>query len=174
MSFYINDNLYAGKAGDQVAAAYRTGDDELPPPLGWHLILDLGGCDSALITDREHVAAWGERLHDRFKLAGIGPTVAFDVFGPVQDPGIVARFVFRQPGWRGNAQPFQADAVVRCDPPNHGVHIDFLTAERPGSQAIAALSVDHFAARCGDGHCRARRVPGLTTGLRLNWQEDDL
>jgi hypothetical protein len=174
VSFYVDETVFSGIPGELITAAYRTSDDELPTPLCWQLILDLGGCDDALTTNREHIAAWGEGLHGRLQLGGAGPTVAFDVFGPAEDPAVVARFAFRQPGWRGVAQPYQADAVVRCDPGTHGVHLDFVSTDRPGTQTIAAFAAEHFAARCGAGECRARRVPGLTTGFKLIWQEDYL
>jgi hypothetical protein len=175
MSFYVHDSdLFPSNAGQLVTAAYRTSDDQLPPPLCWHLTLDLGGCDSALTGDREHVAAWGARVHRRLQLDGAEPTVVLGVFGNVRNPGTLARFGFRQPSWRGIDEAPQMDAVVRCDPDAHGVHVDVMSRALPARDAIAATTIEHFAARSGVGDCRPRRVPGLTTGFQFTWQERDL
>jgi hypothetical protein len=154
------------------AAPPVTPDDELPRPFGSYLRLELGGCDSQLITDREHIAAWGPGLACALpELAPCGQPV-IDVFGHHTEPGLTARFRLDQhPGWRGVAVPGTADAVVRCDPATHGCFVDILSVAPFDPDRAATFSVDHFAARTGTGTYTIRRVPSLMVGFSFDWKE---
>jgi hypothetical protein len=166
-------------------------DDGKDRPLGWHLTIDLGGCDASLIDDRVMVAGlsafpvgdadrpscranipgWGDRLCAQTGVFTTS-TAVVDVFGDDTDAGLSVRFRLDQPvGWRGVQRPVRAEATVRCHPATHGVHIDVLAGFCFDQAAVVDFSIDFFAARCGVSTFRARRAPSLTTGFRHYSQE---
>lgn len=162
MSSVVPDDLFA--------AAFQTDPADLPPPLGWNLTLDLGGCDETRISERKTVADWGERLAQCIDADLYGQPV-IDFFGDDLSPGLAVRYRLNQrTGWHGVARPARVEAIVRCAPSTHGVHIDVLSraAFEPGP--VADLCRDYFAARCGTGTYRARRVPSLLAGFRYDWK----
>lgn len=158
--------------------------------LGWSLTLDLGGCDSALIDDevtvsgwerdatpspatvRANIAAWGERLCAQTgAFTSTAPVI--DVFGDDQRAGTSVRIRFDQPaGWRGNSRPTRADAVLRCNPSGHSVHIDILARSPFDPGAVVDFSINYFAARCGTSRYGVRRPPRLIDGFRHDWEDE--
>jgi len=179
---------YVDLPGD--LAALATAD--LLPPLGWHLVVDLGGCDVALIDDqvtvagwdtfpdgpptpavvRANITAWGTQLCEHASVFTAASAV-IDVFGDDTDAGLAVRFRFDQPaGWRGITRPTRAEAELRCNPAGRSVHIDVLSRAPFNPRVVVEFSIDYFAARCGTSSYQARRAPALIDGFRHNWSEE--
>ncbi len=153
------------------AGAFVTPDSELPRPFGWSLELDLGGGDTRILTDRQAVTDWGRRLCETIGMTAHGDPVV-DQFGHEDLEGLTGVYPLHQVlGWRSVQRLTTSAAVVHCDPFAHGVHIDVFSCRPFNPTVTADFCVGYFAARCGTGSYRVRRVPSLVAGFQFDFRE---
>lgn len=154
-------------------APSRTPDRDLPRAFGWTLELNLGGCDTRILTDRQAMVDWGRRLCESIGMTSYGYPIV-DQFGHDDLEGITGVYPLRQVlGWRSVQRLTTSAAVVHADPHAHGVHIDIFSCRPFDPTTTTRFCRDYFTARCGTGSYHVRRVPSLVDGFQFDFPDGD-